>query len=89
MTFKAGESGNPSGRPKENAAIKALAREHTETAIQVLATALSDPDPRVQIKAAEVLLDRGYGKAAQAITGEDGDAIKVDASLRVIGIPPG
>lgn len=70
MAFQPGQSGNPSGRPKENAAIKALAREHTETAIQVLAAALADPDPRVQIKAAEVLLDRGYGKPSQTIAGD-------------------
>lgn len=88
MPFQPGQSGNPSGRPKEDPQLKAMAREHTEAAIGVLANALSDPDPRVQIKAAEVLLDRGYGKPGQTISGPDGEPIKIDNSLRVLGIPP-
>ena len=32
-----------------------------------LAEMLDDPDPRVRIRAAEVLLDRGYGKPTQQI----------------------
>lgn len=63
--FKPGQSGNPSGRPKENAHIKALAREHTEAAIAVLVAALSDDNGRTRIAAAEALLDRGYGRPAQ------------------------
>lgn len=67
MPFKRGQSGNPSGRPKEFAHIKALAREHTEAAIAVLVAALEDPNGRTRIAAAEALLDRGYGKPTQGI----------------------
>jgi len=70
MAFQPGQSGNPGGRPREAAAIKALAREHTEAAIAVLVGALSDENGRTRIAAAEALLDRGYGKPAQTIAGD-------------------
>ena len=36
--WKKGQSGNPGGRPKEVAQVKALARQHCEEAIQTLVT---------------------------------------------------
>jgi hypothetical protein len=39
----------------------------------VLIDCLSDPDKRIALKAAELLLDRGWGKAAQTLAGEDGE----------------
>lgn len=71
MPFVKGQSGNPGGRPKENAEIKALAREHGPKAIERLAELMGGDDPRVAVAAAQALLDRGYGKPAQAITGDD------------------
>lgn len=54
--------------------IKALARVHTETALWVLAKIMSadDAPPAARVAAANALMDRGWGKAAQAIevTGE-------------------
>jgi Family of unknown function (DUF5681) len=58
--FKPGQSGNPSGRPK---GIAALARLHTDKAIQVLVAALDDPDKRVAVAASKEILDRGFGKS--------------------------
>ena len=63
--FQPGQSGNPGGRPKGEAKVRAAAQEHGEAAIGVLFAALSDEDARVRIKAAEVLLDRGFGKPHQ------------------------
>lgn len=57
--FPKGVSGNPGGRPK---GIAAKAREHADRAIEVLAEALADADPKVRIAAADKILDRGYGK---------------------------
>jgi hypothetical protein len=79
VSFEKGKSGNPGGRPKENAEVKRLAREHGVTAIQKLAALMESDDERIVVAACQTLLDRGYGKPAQAIVGGDDD----DAPLRV------
>lgn len=58
--FKPGQSGNPGGRPK---GLAAKAREYTDRALEVIAEALQDPDPKVKLAAAKEVFDRGYGKA--------------------------
>ncbi len=73
MPFQPGQSGNPGGRPKGEARVRLAAQEHGQAALDVLVSAMADEDVRVRIKAAEVLLDRGFGKAAQAMTGQDGE----------------
>lgn len=64
-----GQTGNPSGRPQIVRDVAAAAREHTEEAIKTLADALKAKDApwSSKIKAAEVLLDRGYGCAPQTV----------------------
>jgi len=54
--------------------IKSLARAHTVSAINVLAGVMNEPEAphAARVAAANSLLDRGWGKAPQAITGEDG-----------------
>lgn len=71
MPFEKGKSGNPGGRPKENAEIKALAREYGPRAVERLAELMDGDDPRVAVAASQALLDRGYGKPAQVIAGDD------------------
>ena len=67
-SWKPGQSGNPKGRPKAEIDIAALARVHGPRCIQVIAKMLDDPDSRVRVSAATVLLDRGFGKPNQNVT---------------------
>ena|SRR5262245_61208075 len=62
------------GRPKVVAEIKELAREHTGEAIHTLVSIMTNPKsaPAARVSAANSLLDRGYGKPPQHITGEGG-----------------
>src|SRR6478672_6013047 len=70
--FKKGQSGNPGGRPKVVAEVKELAREHTAEAIETLVSIMTNPKsaPAARVSAANSLLDRGYGKPPQHITGD-------------------
>jgi len=53
--------------------IRSLARAHTETAVNVLAGIMNEPESgaAARVSAATALLDRGWGKPKQAIVGED------------------
>lgn len=81
MAFAPGQSGNPGGRSKESARIKALAASKCEAAIHKLAKIMeTSEDEKNVIAASNALLDRGIGKPPQAIIGGDDDdpAIKVE-----------
>jgi len=76
------QPGNPGGgRPKMpeelKAAFKALAPKALETLKEIMSGEGKDSD---RIKAAEVILDRGYGKATQPI-----DAT-MEGTLQVINV---
>lgn len=83
MPFVKGQSGNPGGRPKavmpDGRTLAEAAREHSPEALRVLVEALSDPD--TALAAAKEILDRGFGRPAQAVelTGEGGGPIPVTA----------
>ena len=71
--FAKGQSGNPSGRPKEHREIERMARTYAPEAIERLVTIMRGKSHKLALKASEVLLDRGFGRPAQAITGEGGE----------------
>lgn len=81
MAFVKGQSGNPGGRPKavmpDGRTLSEAAREHSPEALRVLVEALGNPD--TALAAAKEILDRGFGRPAQAveITGEDGGPVQV------------
>jgi hypothetical protein len=61
-------------RKKLPADLRSLARGHTELCIKVLAGIVSQEAvaPAARVSAAGILLDRGWGRPAQPVTGEDG-----------------
>ena len=79
MPFEKGQSGNPGGRPKVIAEVKELAREYTGEAIKTLVSIMTNAKaaPAARVSAANALLDRGYGKPPQHITGEGGPSYVV------------
>ena len=61
--FAPGSSGNPGGRPKDEARVAELARSYTSEAIDTLVELMRcGKDDRVRGTAAQALLDRGWGK---------------------------
>ncbi len=76
--FRKGQSGNPSGRRADLGHVRELARTHTEDAIAALAGIMRDGDEpaAARARAAELLLDRGWGRPTQPISGEGGGPIE-------------
>ncbi len=69
--FKPGTSGNPGGRPRVVAEVRELARAHGAEAVEALVQLMRrGAREETRVRAAEALLDRGYGRPAQAITGD-------------------
>ena len=67
--FKKGVSGNKGGRPKLPEELKEAFRAAAPDALRVLVGIINDEKARHadRIRAAEVVLDRGYGKPVQAV----------------------
>lgn len=67
--FKPGQSGNPTGRPKESYRVSELAKEHTEQALVTLVEIAQNKKapPSARVQAACALLDRAWGKPAQYV----------------------
>ena len=82
--FVKGQSGNPRGRPRELGKIQDLARAYTEEALKVLVDALSSPREDLRIKAADALLDRGYGKPTQSLEHSGADGAPLGITVRFV-----
>ena len=84
--FARGVSGNPGGRPRIVADVQALARQHSASAIAVLAEVMTDEDqPAVaRVAAAKAMLDRGYGTPQSSLTittSDTGEQLKAARDL--------
>lgn len=62
--FRAGTSGNPGGRPKDEQGVRELARKLGPAAIRKLEQLMASADERVALAASNAILDRGFGKAS-------------------------
>lgn len=87
--FEKGKSGNPSGRPKEDPELKSLARTYTTEAIERIVFWMRSDNAKASVSACGLLLDRGYGKATQPLSG-DNDMPPINAKITVeyIGASP-
>lgn len=67
--FKPGQSGNPNGRAMLPPELRAMCREAAPKAIAVAIKLYDDATQpgNVRLKACEIILDRAYGKAPQAV----------------------
>nr|WP_050991981.1 hypothetical protein [Bradyrhizobium yuanmingense] len=71
--------------------IRSLARSHSRTAIRVLVGIMRSEDatPAARVSAANAILDRGWGKAAQPVeNGQDGVLELIHRIERIIVHPP-
>lgn len=80
--FKKGKSGNPKGRPKlpdlKEAIAKILSEEKDGyTALDAILAALRAKAAKGDVRAAQELLDRGFGKATQPIDQRNVGEIRV------------
>lgn len=82
--FKKGQSGNPKGRPKKIPELDKLLADvlgeekNGLTAAEAILKALLSKAAKGDVRAAEVLLDRAYGKSKQSIDHTtNGDSINI------------
>ena len=70
--------------------VKLAAREHTESAIRVLARLMNDEEiaPTIRVTAANSLLDRGWGKPAQTISGDEENPLTLVRRIERVIIRP-
>ena len=76
--------------PKTLTEIRSLARSHTRTAIAVLVGIMRSKDATTaaRVSAANAILDRGWGKAAQPLENGSDDALKLIHRIERIIVHP-
>lgn len=85
MPFEKGKSGNAGGRPKETEErlrVRQVAQKHTTESINALLRVMrskKSPESSV-VAAATAILDRGWGKPSQPVTGADDTPLIPDSA---------
>jgi len=86
VTFKPGQSGNPGGRPKSDNPIVAAAKlAAPEAFAQILRLSKESSDEKIRLQASEKIVERAYGKAAQAVelSGAEGEPLKIGITFNL------
>ena len=70
--------------------IRSLARSHSRTAINVLVGVMRSKDAThaARVSAANAILDRGWGKAAQALGNKDDGALELVHRIERVIVHP-
>jgi hypothetical protein len=78
------------GMPKTLTEIRSLARSHTRTAINALVGVMRSKEAThaARVSAANAILDRGWGKAAQALENSDEGALELVHKIERVIVHP-
>ena len=76
-------SGRPKGSTSKPTPFKELAQSHAPAAFERVLGLLQSADENVALKAAQTVLDRAYGRPAQAVAGPSGEG-PVEAVMTLI-----
>ena len=77
--------GRAKGTPnKTTLSLKAAFQEHGNTLVKALLALAKSKDENIRLRAIQTCLERGWGRPAQPLTGEDGQQLAIVAIRRVI-----
>lgn len=83
--FKPGQSGNPGGRPKGSKEFRDLCIQSTPEAFARMLDAMrQDGDMNLALRAAQLIIERAFGKAVQPIAGDGENPVQVEMNHRGI-----
>lgn len=92
IPFKKGQSGNPTGRAKktpEQIELEVQCRNLTPEALKTIVAIMSGGEnERNKLSAAQYVLDRGWGKPSQEVTGKDGGPLLGNLVVQFVEAKP-
>ena len=79
-----GHSGNPTGKPQENAEVKAILKAHSVDAAKKLVELLDSKIEKIAFQAAQEILNRTEGKPKDSVQMDLSGGIDVRSQVRDI-----